>query len=62
MIVTEVINLNVRVEIVHDGNDPESRLEAISISKENVLGCATYGSTVCVKPLTSRLVKPRKKG
>ena len=53
----EVIKLQVRVEIEHDENNPESRLEAIEEAKNNVVGISTYGWPISVKPLTSKLIK-----
>ncbi len=55
-IMTEIIKLQVRIEIEYDETNPKNRKEAIKMAKENVEGIRTYGS-ICVKPLTSKFIK-----
>lgn len=54
---TEVVKIQVRVEIEYNESDPTSRKEAIEQAKDNVTGIKTYGYPISVKPLTSKLVK-----
>ena len=54
---TEIVKIQVRVEIEYNESDSTSRKEAIEKAKDNVIGIKTYGHPISVRPLTSRLVK-----
>ena len=56
-VITETIELKVRVRITYDGDNKETRKEAIKRSKEMVVSSSSYGYPVSANPYFASLHK-----